>query len=51
MAIFGTISPGNSLSFKNLIINGNFDVWQRATSTTYNNTTGKKYRFAIEEIQ
>lgn len=34
MPIFGTISPGNSLGFKNVVINGDMSVWQRGTSFT-----------------
>lgn len=34
MPIFGTVNATNDLSFRNKIINGNFSVWQRATSGT-----------------
>jgi hypothetical protein len=34
MPIYGTISPGNSLGFKNVVINGDMSVWQRGTSFT-----------------
>ena len=34
MALIGTINSGNNLTFKNKLINGNFDFWQRATSGT-----------------
>jgi hypothetical protein len=30
--VAGTLSAGNPLMFRNRIINGNFDVWQRGTS-------------------
>ncbi len=30
----GTLSMGSSFMFRNKIINGNFDIWQRATSQT-----------------
>jgi hypothetical protein len=32
MALFGTVSPSNTLGFKNLVVNGAFDFWQRGTS-------------------
>jgi hypothetical protein len=34
MALIGTINSGNNLNFKNKLINGNFDFWQRNTSGT-----------------
>lgn len=34
MALIGTINSGNNLTFKNKLINGNFDFWQRSTSGT-----------------
>jgi hypothetical protein len=30
--VAGTVSAGNPLTFKNKLINGNFDIWQRGTS-------------------
>jgi hypothetical protein len=30
--VAGTLSAGNPLMFRNAIINGNFDIWQRGTS-------------------
>jgi hypothetical protein len=32
MALFGTVSPGNPMGFKNRIMNGDFRIWQRGTS-------------------
>lgn len=40
MAIYGSLvnsDAGGALGFKNLLINGNFDVWQRATTYTASN--------------
>jgi hypothetical protein len=40
MAIYGSLvnsDAGGALGFKNLLINGNFDVWQRATTYTSSN--------------
>jgi len=34
MSLFGTVSAGNSLSFKNRIHNGDFKIWQRGTPVT-----------------
>jgi len=34
MALIGTINSGNNLTFKNKLINGNFDFWQRLTTGT-----------------
>jgi hypothetical protein len=34
MALIGTINSGNNLNFKNKLINGNFDFWQRLTTGT-----------------
>ena len=34
MALIGTINSGNNLTFKNKLINGNFDFWQKSTSGT-----------------
>jgi hypothetical protein len=34
MALVGTVNPGNSLGFKNVVINGDMSVWQRGTSFT-----------------
>jgi hypothetical protein len=34
MALIGTVNPGNSLGFKNVVINGDMSIWQRGTSFT-----------------
>jgi hypothetical protein len=34
MALVGTINPGNYLTFKNRIQNGDFKIWQRGTPVT-----------------
>ena len=39
LTLGNTVAPASSYMFRNKIINGNFDIWQRATSQT---TTGYK---------
>lgn len=38
-----SINSGPTAGFKNAIINGNFDVWQRSTSQTIGNTANTAY--------
>lgn len=47
MALYGSVSPGFPLNFKNLVINGAFDHWQRATSANISGGYGSADRWAF----
>lgn len=42
MPIYGSVSPGNNLSFRNILHNGDMRVAQRGTSSTGNSSAGFK---------
>jgi hypothetical protein len=47
MSLYGTVSPGFPLSYKNLVINGAFDHWQRATSANISGGYGSADRWCF----